>query len=109
MTDNNALTGPIPSEIANLSELIVLYLCEWAFIKCVKDGSHPVRLSHTFLALLDSSTMTVDNDLTGPIPSEIGNIKALYGLYLCEWTSIDGVKNGSRPVRLSHTFLVMLA
>jgi fumarate reductase subunit D len=108
MTDDNGLTGLIPSEIGNLSALEVLWLCEWAFIKCVKEDPHPVRLSHAFLVLLDSSRMTGTNELTGPIPSEIGNLSALEDLWMCEWSFINCVKEDSLPVRLSHTFLFLL-
>jgi hypothetical protein len=74
----------------------------------VDNDSPPVRLSHTFLVLLDSSQMTDDNELTGPIPSEIGNLSVLNVLYLCEWASMNRADNDSPPVRLSHTFLVLL-
>jgi hypothetical protein len=108
ITARNDLTGPIPSEIGNLAALQELWLCEWTFIDRVKNDSPPVRLSHTFLVLLDSSRLTAENELTGPIPSEIGHLEALQKLFLCEWTFIDRVKNDSPPIRLSHTFLVLL-
>jgi hypothetical protein len=109
MTDQNELTGPIPTEIGNLSALQELWSSEWTFINRVKNDSHPVRLSHTFLVLLDSSRMTDNNLLTGPRPSEIGNLSALLQqLVLGEWASMNRVKKDSHPVQLSHTFLVLL-
>jgi hypothetical protein len=108
MTEKNDLNGSIPTEIGNLSELEFWYMCEWAFLNCLKNDSHPVRLSYTFLVLLDSSRMTGGNDLIGPIPSEIGNLSKLYVLSLCDWAFINRVMNDSHPVKLSHTFLVLL-
>jgi hypothetical protein len=108
MTVDNALTGPIPSEIGNLSALTLLVLRKLASINRVKNDSHYVRLSHTFLVLPDSSRMTGDNALTGSIPTEIGNLSELLDLHLCEWASMNRAKNDSHPVRLSHTFLVLL-
>jgi hypothetical protein len=108
MTGYNLLTGPISFDIGELSALEQLMLCEWASVNGVKKDSHPVRLSHTFLVLLDSSRMTAHNLLTGPIPFDIGGLSALEELMLCEWASVNGVKKDSHPVRLSHTFLVLL-
>jgi hypothetical protein len=68
----------------------------------VKSDSHPVRFSHTFLVLLVSSRMIVGNALTDPIPSEVGNLSALGWLHLCEWASINRVKNDSLRAQLSH-------
>jgi hypothetical protein len=108
MTDDNLLTGPIPTEIGNISALRYLILCEWASMNRVKNDSHYVRLSHTFLVLLDSPRMIASNALPGPIPTEIGNLLVLRYLQLCEWASINGVKKEFHFVRLSHTFLVLL-
>jgi hypothetical protein len=108
MTAGNALTGPIPSEIGYLSYLRELNLREWASINRVKKDSYPLLLSHTFLVLMDSSRMTDSNSLSGPIPSEIGYLWSLEVLYLREWASINRVKKDSYPVRLSHTFLVLM-
>jgi hypothetical protein len=46
--DNNELTGTIPTEIGNLSVVRSFYLGEWAFISRAKKDSNPVRLPHTF-------------------------------------------------------------
>jgi hypothetical protein len=108
MTAINAFTGLIPTEIGNVSALRDLSLGECASTNRVKKEFHPVQLSHTFLALLYSSRMTDNNALTGPIPTEIGNLSALEALRLCEWAFINDVKKDSRPAQLSHTFLALL-
>jgi hypothetical protein len=108
MTADNALTGLIPTEIGKISVLQDLSLGECASMNRVKKDFHPVRLSHSFLAMLDSPRMTDQNTITGPIPTEIGNLSALIYLRLCEWAFIHGVKKDSRPIRLSHTFLALL-
>jgi hypothetical protein len=105
MTEHNLLTGPIPFQIGKLLALEHLDLGKWASINGVKKDSHPVRLSHTFLVLLDSSRMTADNEFTGPIPSEINYLWRLVVLDLREWAFIKCVNKDSHPVRLSHTFL----
>jgi hypothetical protein len=105
----NNLSGSLPTEIGFLTTISNLYLCEWASMNNrVKIDSHPVRLSYTFLVLLVSCRMTAGNALTGPIPSEIGNLSALDDLFLGKWAFMNRVKNDSHPVRLSHTFLVLL-
>jgi hypothetical protein len=88
MTDDNYLTGLIPTEIGNLSALEYLWLGEWPSINRLKNDSHPVRLSHTFLVLLDSSRMTGYNNLTGPIPTE--EIESLPSLTDCYLSKLRG-------------------
>jgi hypothetical protein len=108
MTVYNALTGRIPSEIGNASALQHLFLGEWASIEHVKKMFNPVQLSHTFPLLLHSFRMTAQNVLTGPIPSEVGKASTLQYLTMCEWASINRVTKKCLPVRMSHTFLVLL-
>jgi hypothetical protein len=105
---NNNLSGSLPTEIGFLTTVERLDLCEWAFINQAKKDYHTVRISHTFLVLLDSSRMTAYNALTGPIPSEIGNFIALEYLNLRKWAFINRLKKDYLPVPLSHAFLVLL-
>ena len=84
----NACTGSLPTKIGFLTSLQSLDLCEWASSAArVKKDSRPVQLSHTVLVLLDSSQMTAENALTGPMPTEIGNLSALQTVLLCELAS----------------------
>ena len=71
---NNQLSGSIPEELGNLSNLTVLYLNNNQL-----TGSIPEELGNL-------SNLTVlylnNNQLTGPIPEELGNLSNLTYLYL---------------------------
>ncbi|MFW2390532.1 MAG: DUF4215 domain-containing protein [Polyangiales bacterium] len=70
----NQLTGPIPPELGNLSNLSALYLSGNQL-----TGSIPAELGDLFdltAACLHS------NELTGPIPPELGNLSNLNALSL---------------------------
>jgi hypothetical protein len=88
MTARNGLTGPIPSEIGFLTKIQYLNLCKWAFffINSVKNVSHPVRLSHAFLVLLDSSRMTDNNELTDPMPK--AEIESMGSNFSCDLSKL---------------------
>ena len=70
----HGLTGPIPVELGDLSELRILFLSRNAL-----SGSIPPELGN--LARLDSLTLGA-NQLVGPIPPELGNLGELTGLWL---------------------------
>ncbi|MCH2406317.1 MAG: leucine-rich repeat domain-containing protein, partial [Nitrosopumilus sp.] len=71
---NNQLTGSIPSEICNLTNLTELNLSNNQF-----TGSFPSEIGNlTNLEILDLSR----NSIYGSIPSEIGNLTNLTGLDL---------------------------
>ena len=73
---NNQLSGPIPPEIGNLTNLTILELWENNL-----SGEIPTELYNlTNLTELDLSS----NDLTGSIPPEIGNLTNLTELNLGE-------------------------
>ena len=72
--DDNDLTGPIPPELGDLGNLRHLYLDD-------NDLSGPIppelgNLSNLRYLYLD------DNDLSGPIPPELGDLGNLRSLYL---------------------------
>ena len=70
--NHNALTGPIPAELGNLSNLGSLYLWDNAL-----TGPIPTELgSLTALRYLFLGR----NELTGPVPTELGNLSNLESL-----------------------------
>jgi len=72
--DSNQLSGPIPPELGDLSELIWLQLNDNQL-----SGSIPPRLGQlTNVTWLRLET----NQLSGPIPPELGNMVTLQSLYL---------------------------
>ena len=71
---NNQLTGPIPEELGNLSNLreLLLHINQMS-------GEIPVELSN----LSNLTDLYLDsNRLAGPIPSELSNLSNLIGLHL---------------------------
>ena len=72
--DHNNLTGPIPPELGNLSELTELNF--W-------DNNLSGRIPSELGDLTELEVLTlVSNNLTGPIPSELANLANLAGLQL---------------------------
>ena len=70
----NALSGPIPDALGNLSSLTGLYLWSNALTGPIPDALGNLS-SLTELALSG-------NELTGPIPDALGNLSSLTGLWL---------------------------
>ncbi len=71
---DNSLTGPLPPEIGNLSQLQGLYL-----YKNSLTGSIPSELGK--LSELQELQL-FGNSLTGPLPAEIGNLSQLQVLWM---------------------------
>ena len=93
--NNGLLTGPIPSEIGNISSLRRMM-----FMNNQLTGSIPPELGN----LTNLSHLFLDNNqLTGPIPTELGNCIYLISLKL------DGNQlTGSIPEELGNCNLAML-
>ena len=70
----HGLSGPIPSELGNLTELEQLFLV-------INDLSGPIPRELGNLASLEILGLW-NNDLSGPIPSELGNLTSLEFLNL---------------------------
>ena len=85
--DDNQLSGPIPSELGNLANLVELGLHDNQL-----SGSIPSELGN--LANLVGLGLH-DNQLSGPIPSELGNLANLQVLELR-----DNQFSGCVPVKL---------
>ena len=71
---HNSLTGEIPPELSNLSKLQILYLPVNRL-----EGSIPAELG-SLSNLLDM--FLSENQLTGEIPLSLGNLRSLHRLYL---------------------------
>ena len=72
--ENNSLTGPIPGELGGLTNLSRLYIYSNEL-----SGSIPPELGN-LAKLLELSLF--DNSLTGPIPPELGNLGILRQMIL---------------------------
>ena len=87
---DNQLTGSIPGELGNLSNLESLYL---SFNQL--SGAIPGELGN--LSSLESLDLS-DNQLTGSIPGELGNLSNLESLYL-SFNQLSGcIPEGLRDV-----------
>ena len=87
--NRNQLSGSIPAELGNLSDLDYLGLFDNEL-----NGSIPVELGN--LSNLTSLTLT-SNQLGGSIPAELGNLSNLTGLDL-----VRNQLSGSIPAELSN-------
>ena len=91
----NGLSGPIPPELGDLSNLRRLALQENQL-----SGSIPPELGNLSVLVL----LSLDsNQLTGSIPPELGNLSNLIWLYL-----IDNQITGCIPASLDHFFFTYL-
>jgi len=86
---NNSLTGGIPAELGNLTNLESLHL-EWNSL----SGSIPAELGN--LTNLIALTLSI-NSLSGSIPAELGNLTNLYRLTLS-----NNSLSGSIPAELGN-------
>ena len=87
----NNLTGPIPVELGNLTALITLVLRS-------NDLTGPIPVELANLTALITLWLQ-DNNLTGPIPVELGNLTNLDGFLLNSGRATEG----RRTLPLSHS------
>ena len=85
----NSLTGSIPAELGNLTNLTNLYLGSNSL-----SGNIPAELSN--LTNLTGLRLG-DNSLSGSVPAELGNLENLTGLYLN-----SNSLTGSIPVEINN-------
>ena len=78
----NQLPDPIPSELGMLKLLDELYLCKHC---CTSSGELCVCCKNiSKLSLVSIVSFAGENFLSGQIPSEMGLLTQLTGLYLCK-------------------------
>lgn len=81
MAVGNSLTGPIPNQIGNLAGLNFLDSCKTV---CCQFQDRPLvhsnNLPHHFLLM----PIADDNQLSGTIPTQIGQLANLESLRLCK-------------------------
>ncbi len=81
--DKNEFTGTIPPELGDLTDLKYLYLGTLSFAKLTSRESlfHAPHsyFGNKYLSHLD------DNELTGAIPTDIGELTELTDLHLCKF------------------------
>ena len=100
VTDKNSLTGTIPSEIGNMSNLSILHLC-----KFFNMWLNPFCISTAFLTLLLFIFDVIDdNSFTGTVPSVFGNMSNLKMLYLRKFCA----KSGSHSHLFYFSLLILL-
>ncbi|MDJ0515227.1 MAG: DUF4347 domain-containing protein, partial [Trichodesmium sp. MO_231.B1] len=92
--NNNELTGEIPEELGNLSNLLFLYLNNNEL-----TGEIPEELGN--LSNLRQLNLN-NNQLTGEIPSELGNLFNLWDLYLN-----NNQLTGEIPSELGNLFNIL--
>jgi hypothetical protein len=101
----NHLTGPIPTELARLTSLRALYLCKFATIS--SSGLDTIRLLASFLQFISSTLVVAINQLTGPIPTELGRLTGLEYLGLGKFATISSSELVT--IRLLASFLQFIS
>jgi len=87
--DDNQLSGPIPSELGLLTNVEEIYLCKYGrrVDLCLEEhGWNPSSTSNfAFFSLLHDALILVYNQLSGPIPSELGLLTNVETIVLCKY------------------------
>ena len=78
-SDNNELTGSVPTQLGRLQLYDVIYLYQNALSSTI-----PTQLGS--YSLLETSFYLNTNEFTGPIPTQLGQLTSLIGNGLWWWT-----------------------
>jgi len=85
---DNDLSGTIPSVLGLLTNLDLIYLCKYGRRVDLCLEEHGWNPSSTFnfavFPFFHDALILVDNQLSGPIPSELGLLTNLAGLHFCK-------------------------
>jgi hypothetical protein len=87
VVDKNQLKGPIPIELGLLMNLKVLHLRKFATISSSELDTIPLLGSVS--QCISSTVVVVANQLTGPIPSELGRLTNLQYFYICKFATVS--------------------
>jgi hypothetical protein len=83
----NDLTGSIPSELGDLTELQYLDLSKWPFRMSALRKKHQLIISSSFRAVSGAQnkhgTNGAGRGLSGTVPTELGYLTKLQQLHLC--------------------------
>jgi hypothetical protein len=87
VVEGNQLKGPILTELGRLTGLDELYLSKFATLSSLELDTTPLLGSVS--QFISSTVFVVANQLTGPIPSELGRLTNLQYFYICKFATVS--------------------
>jgi hypothetical protein len=90
VVEGNQLKGPILTELGRLTGLDELYLSKFATLSSLELDTTPLLGSVS--QFISSTVFVVANQLTGPIPSELGRLTNLQSFYLCKFATVSSLE-----------------